>query len=156
MNVGNDMGESPANRLIRFRQAVLPDAGMLFTGKRSPTRSWSRAVSCALQGLIEAWKTQPNFRLHALFGVGVTAAGLWCRLTAAEWLWISFSVGLLMFAELLNTAIERLVDLVVGLAPNSAARFIKDVAAGAVLVAAILAVVIGYLTFSPHLVVVLR
>ena len=78
--------------------------------------------------------------------------GVVCHLTLTEWLWISFAIGLVIFAELMNTAIEDTVDLVVGLRPDPLARRVKDVSAGCVLVAAILAVLIGLLTFLPHLV----
>ncbi len=109
------------------------------------------SLACALQGLVDAWRTQPNLRLHACVGVAVVAAGCWVRLTLTEWLWISFAIGLVIFAELMNTAIEQTVDLVVGPNYDPLARQVKDVAAGFVLVAAIVAVVVGSLTFGPHI-----
>jgi undecaprenol kinase len=68
-----------------------------------------------------------------------------------EWLWVAFAIGLVVFAELMNTAIEQTVDLVVGLRPDPLARRIKDIAAGCVLVAAVLAITIGVFTFIPHI-----
>ena len=109
------------------------------------------ALGHALRGLLDAWRTQPNLRLHVFFGGAVVAAGAWVRLSLTEWLWISFSIGLVIFAELMNTAIEQTVDLVVGLRPDPLARRVKDVAAGCVLASAILAATIGALTFLPHL-----
>jgi diacylglycerol kinase len=84
--------------------------------------------------------------------VAVVALSAWLQLVVIEWLWISFAVGLVLFAELMNTAIEQTVDLVVGPRPDPFARQVKDIAAGFVLVAAVIAVVIGVLTLGPHLI----
>ena len=108
------------------------------------------AFRCAIRGLADAWRSQPNLRLHAYAGTAVVAAGILCRLSTVEWLWITLAVGLVVFAELMNTAIEQSVDLVVGLRPDPLARQVKDIAAGCVLVAAVLAAIIGGLTFLPH------
>ena len=113
---------------------------------------WSRwrSVGFALQGLQEAWQTQPNLRIHVRVGMVAIALGIWLRLSLVEWLWVLFAVSLVIFAELMNTAIEQTVDLVVGLSPDPLARQVKDIAAGCVLVAAAIAFVIGALTFGPH------
>ena len=105
----------------------------------------------ALHGLSEAWQTRPTIRMHIWIGLGVAAAGVWCRLSVMEWLWVSFAIGLVIFAELMQTAIEQTVDLAVGLSPDPLARRVKDVAAACVLVATMLAAAIGTLTFLPHL-----
>lgn len=109
------------------------------------------AVRFAWQGLLEAWKTQPNLRLHV--GVAVTAVslGLWLHLSRIEWLLVSCAIGLVIIAELINTAIERTIDLVVGSQPDPLARQIKDIAAACVLAAVCLAVTIGVFTFGPHI-----
>ena len=110
-----------------------------------------RALHCAWNGIGEAWRSQPHVRLHAAAaGLGV-AMGLWLRLTLIEWLSITFAIGLVLFAEMMNTAIEQTVDLVVGSRLDPLARQVKDIAAGCVLVAAAIAVLIGALTFGPHL-----
>ena len=95
--------------------------------------------------------TQPNLRLQAVIGAAVLAVSAWLRLSPMEWLWISFAIGLVIFAELMNTAIEQTVDLVVGGQFDPFARRVKDVAAGLVLTAAVIALVIGVLTLGPHL-----
>jgi undecaprenol kinase len=118
-----------------------------------PFRARSRwhSFQCAAEGLRDAWRTQPNLRLHVMAAFAVVVLGLWCRLVCIEWLWISFAIGLVLFAELMNTAIEQTVDLVVGFRRDPVARQVKDIAAGCVLVAAIIAVIIGVLTFGPRL-----
>ena len=122
-----------------------------------PWRARSRwyALQCAWNGLREAWLTQPNLRLHTLAAVIAVALAAWCRLPLVEWLWVSFAIGLVIFAELMNTAIEQTVDLVVGLRPDPLARRVKDAAAGCVLVAAITAAAIGLMTFGPRLLQIL-
>ena len=145
----------PVNRIAHYvNSAASSGTGVLV--KRRPHRARTRVQSLgfALHGLREAWHTEPNLRLHAALGAFAIVAGMWCRLTLVEWLWVSFAIGLVLFAELMNTAIEQTVDLVVGNRPDPLARRVKDVSAGCVLTAAILAVVIGALTFVPHLAIV--
>ena len=89
--------------------------------------------------------------MQVWIGAIVIGFGFWYSLSLLEWLWVSFAIGLVIFSELMNTAIEQTVDLVVGLSPDPLARRIKDLAAGCVFVAALLAVVVGLLTFGPHL-----
>ena len=134
------------------------DAPVVFkrTAPQVSARAISRkrvhyALKCAIQGLRDAWASQPNLRIHGYFGLGLVALGLIARLPVAGWLWVAFAIGLVFFAELMNTAIEQTVDLVVGLRPDPLARQIKDIAASCVLVATILAVVIESFVFLPHL-----
>ena len=142
-----------SNRISQYTQpAMKKGAGVLVTPKPVRKQTRMQAIRCALRGIRESWTDQPNFRLHVYFGVCIMALGATLRLAVPEWLWISFAIGLVLFAELVNTTIEQTVDLVVGLSPDPLARRIKDVSAGCVLVAACLAVVIGCLTFIPHLI----
>ena len=120
--------------------------------RRLRPRAILHALRCATQGLCEAWRSQPNLRMHVGFGAAILLFGALCRLSLTEWLWVVVAVGLVIFAELMNTAIERTVDLVVGLRPDPLARHIKDVAAGCVLIAALLALIIECIAFLPHLV----
>ena len=114
-----------------------------------------RRVGCALgeawQGLEGAWRSEPNLRLHAAVSAVVAAGGLLLRFSQHEWLALTLAMGLVIVAELINTVIERTVDLVVGLAPDPLARQIKDLAAGSVLVATLIATLIGLLVLGPRL-----
>ena len=143
----------PSNRLMAYQQTPLKGTAILVTSRPlQHGRTRREAFRCAFQGLRDAWKTQLNLRLQTMCGCCVVALGAWVRLSLIEWLWVSFAIGLVLFAELMNTAIEQVVDLAVGLRPDPLARRVKDLAAGCVLVAAILAAVIGSFTFWPHLV----
>lgn len=104
-----------------------------------------------------AWKgvrsfigREPNARIHCLAIVAVTAAGFFFGITRTEWLVIIVCFGLVLAAEGFNTAIERLVDLV---SPerNPIAGDVKDIAAGAVLICAIAAAIVGLIIFTPYL-----
>ena len=138
------------NRLAQLGPAPLK-ATVIYVNRRLPRRTRLQSLRDALRGLADAWQTQPNLRLHVAIGLGVTFLGAAVRLSLTEWLWVSFAIGLVIFAELMNTAIEQAIDLAVGLAPDPLARRVKDISAGCVLVSAVLAVVIGCLTFLPRL-----
>jgi undecaprenol kinase len=143
------------NRVVQFANVTAAPAGETAApgAFRRPIRARlvRNALKCAVRGLQDAWRSQPNVRLHGYFGLGVMLLGAICRLSLSGWLWVVFAIGLVLFAELMNTAIESTVDLVIGLRPDPLARQIKDVAAGCVLVATILAVMIETLVFIPHL-----
>jgi len=95
-------------------------------------------------------RTQPNARLHLLAAALVCAAGVYFGLHRTEWLWISLAIVLVWSAEAFNTALEQLADAVHPARHPGVGRA-KDVAAAAVLIAALGAAVIGLLVFVPHL-----
>ena len=138
------------NRIAQFERPLLESE----PPRRSfpfHARSRWQSLGYALQGLRDAWESQLNLRLHVYVGLGTVAVGTCLRLSIIEWLWISFAIGLVIFAELMNTAIEQTIDFVVGARFDPLARRVKDLAAGCVLAAAIIAAVIGALTFGQHL-----
>lgn len=104
----------------------------------------------AFSGIAYAGKSQFNFRFHIGVLMLVGIAGWYYQLNSSEWLWIIAASGMVLGAELFNTAIEVLVDLV---SPeiHPKAKIIKDVAAGAVLIAAFAAVLIGLIIFLPKI-----
>jgi diacylglycerol kinase (ATP) len=109
-----------------------------------------RSFGHAFRGLKTLLQTQHNARIHALATVLVVAAGAVAGLSRAEWALIALAVAGVWAAEALNTAVEFLVDLASPELHPLAAKA-KDVAAGAVLVAAIGAVLVGAFVFGPHL-----
>jgi diacylglycerol kinase (ATP) len=109
-----------------------------------------KSFAYALQGLAYLVRTQPNARLHLLTALLVCAAGIYFGLGRAEWLWISLAIALVWSAEAFNTALELLAD-VLHPARHPGIGRAKDVAAAAVLIAALGAAVIGLLVFVPHL-----
>jgi len=109
-----------------------------------------KSLAHALRGVDHVVRTQPNARLHLLAAVLVCAAGVYFGLGRAEWLWISIAIALVWSAEAFNTALELLAD-VLHPARHAGIGRAKDVAAAAVLIAALGAAVIGLLVFAPHL-----
>jgi diacylglycerol kinase len=104
----------------------------------------------AFNGLVYAFKSQLNFKVHCVAAVIVILTGAYLGLSNTEWALIAVAIGLVIVVELVNTAIEVLVDLVSpGQHPKAGA--IKDIAAAAVLIAAVVALAIGLLIFIPKL-----
>ena len=110
-----------------------------------------RSVKYALRGIWVMVKSQHNAWIHAVATVGVICVCLVLGLSAAEWCWIVLAIMAVWTAEALNTAFEFLTDLASPTLHPLAGKA-KDVAAGAVLIAAIGSVVIGALVIGPHVV----
>jgi diacylglycerol kinase (ATP) len=104
----------------------------------------------AFRGLADLFRTQPNARFHLAASVAVLAAGFWLDISRLEWVAVVLCMALVIALEAANTAIEYLTDLV---SPDyhPLAGKAKDVAAGAVLVAAIGAAAVGALVFLPKI-----
>jgi diacylglycerol kinase len=104
----------------------------------------------AIQGLGDLVKSQPNARIHLMVGIAVLAAGYFCRISKYDWIAVILCMALVISLEAVNTALEYLTDLV---SPqyHPLAGKAKDVAAAAVLIAAMGAVVVGLLIFVPYL-----
>lgn len=104
----------------------------------------------AFNGLKMAFRKEPNFRIHAVTTIMVIAAGLYFKLSTTEWLAIIIVIGLVLVTELLNTAIENIADFI---SPerHEKIKTIKDIAAAAVLISAIVALVVGLLIFIPKI-----
>lgn len=110
--------------------------------------SFDKSVSYALKGLRLAFKDN-HMKVHLLIAALVIGAGFFFKITQTEWLVCFIVMGMVIGMEVINTAIEHFVDLV---EPNHNPRAgaIKDLAAGAVLVAAITAVVCGIIIFGKY------
>jgi diacylglycerol kinase (ATP) len=106
----------------------------------------------AFQGIFFTVKTQRNARIHLLAAVAVCIAGFAFNISAADWRWLISCIAFVWFAEMVNTAFEYLCD-VVNPELHESVKNAKDIAAGAVLICAAAASVIGGLTFWPYIVV---
>ncbi len=129
--------------------SVHPGARHWDTARRFLHRE-RRAFAYAFHGLDYAWRTQRHLRLHAAAAALVAGAGLLFGLAPGEWAALLAMMALVGALELLNTVIEVVVDLA---KPqyHPQAKVAKDVAAAAVLVAALGAVAVGLAVFGPHL-----
>lgn len=109
-----------------------------------------RSFGYALQGLAFALRTQANFRIHLVAACAVVGLGLLWGISADDWRWLVIAIALVLAAELMNTAFEHLCN-VVQPELHASVKAAKDVAAGAVLVTAVAAAIIGALVFWPYL-----
>ena len=109
-----------------------------------------RSFGHALSGLGLMLRTQHNAWIHLAATVLVVALGFWLEIAPHDWRWIVLAIALVWVAEIVNTAFEHLCNVV---QPDFhvSVKAAKDVAAGAVLVAAMAAAVIGGLVFLPYL-----
>ncbi|GIO23102.1 diacylglycerol kinase family protein [Oceanobacillus sp. J11TS1] len=102
-------------------------------------------------GLKTVVKKEFNFQLHLIATAVVTAFGIFFSLSLTEWAIILLTISLVLITEMINSIIERVMDFI---QPNYDDRIkeIKDIAAGVVLVTAIISVVVGILIFGPKII----
>jgi diacylglycerol kinase (ATP) len=105
------------------------------------------SFNVAFDGVIHVLRTQRNMRLHFLVAAGVLVAALSFDVGRMELIALLLAIAFVLIAEMVNTAIEAAVD-VASTSFDPMAKLAKDIAAGAVLIAAINAVAVGYLVFS--------
>ncbi|NEP17605.1 MAG: diacylglycerol kinase family protein [Leptolyngbya sp. SIO4C1] len=103
----------------------------------------------AWAGISYAFKTQRNFRIHTGIGIIAFTLGWLLKISSTEAAIICLTIGAVLVMELLNTALESLVDLTVGQTYHELAKICKDCAAGAVLVAAVAAIIIALFIYTP-------
>lgn len=116
-----------------------------------PRHSLLNSINCAIEGIITACKLERNMKIHLIITIFVLTTALFLRLSIADFIYLSFSITFVWVSELLNSAIEKSVDLTIGTKYHDLAKKSKDIAAGAVFVAAVNAVIVGYLVFISHL-----
>jgi len=109
----------------------------------------------AFRGIYYAFRTQHNLWIHLSVMIVVIVSGVFFQLSLYEWGIVVLACGLVLTAELMNTAIEFLVDVVSPERQDKAGR-IKDIAAGAVLIAAVSAAVAGLLVFLPKMILLIK
>jgi undecaprenol kinase len=114
----------------------------------------AKSFSYAFQGILTAIKAERNLKIHFFISLIVLSGSLWLRLSTIEWIFILMAIAGVISLELLNSAIERVVDLATE-EVHPLAKQAKDMAAGAVLIYAFLSVVIGFIIFLPKLLEIL-
>ncbi len=112
--------------------------------------SWLESLNCAIEGILWAAKSERHIRYHFVAALAVVFMALFFKVSALEFFLLVLAAILVIFAELMNTAIEAVVDLVTE-DYHELAKRAKDVAAGAVLVTSVGAVILGYLVLSGHI-----
>jgi diacylglycerol kinase len=115
-----------------------------------PRASFLRSFVFAWNGLLHAILTQRNARVHALLAASAIALGIWLRISPVEFAIVFVAITGVFISEMFNTVAEACVDLITD-QYHPLAQVAKDVAAGAVLLNAVLAVVVGLFVYVPHL-----
>ncbi|MBX9572425.1 MAG: diacylglycerol kinase family protein [Candidatus Obscuribacterales bacterium] len=139
--------ESPSNRIsvpLAWRRRVQRTSSLLESFYHA-----TRGISVALQG-------ERNLKIHFVMAIAAVGLGCYVHLEAMGWALLFLAIGLVITAEMLNTAVERVVDMFCGGQYNSLAKDAKDVAAGAVFCASIASLLIGGAVFLPALLAMLK
>lgn len=110
-----------------------------------------RSFRYAGLGLLSMLRQQPNFFIQIVLAVIALGLGYFLKLSNQEWLWIVLCIGAVLSAEMFNTAIEKVTDIIQPEKDKRAGQ-VKDIAAGAVLVVSIMALVIGLIIFLPKII----
>lgn len=115
-----------------------------------PLRKWINSANNAIEGILQAAKSQRHLRYHLYAAFSILIISFILGVRREEFLLIAFLVVLVIVAEMLNSALEMVVDIV---SPqiNEKARIAKDMAAGAVLITALGAAIVGYVILMPYL-----
>jgi diacylglycerol kinase len=135
-------------RLSQIDQEASLETSLTLTGRL-------RSFRCAIRGITVMVQSQRNAWIHAIATCIVCAAGAFFGLSRSEWCWIVLAIVVVWMAEALNTAFELLADFASPTFHPIAGKA-KDVAAGAVLIAALGATVIGILIMGPHIITLFR
>jgi undecaprenol kinase len=114
---------------------------------------WKRfyeSFKFAWSGIFQTFKTERNFQIHVFISIILFVVGFFLHFTRLEWIVVLFLIGGMLSLELMNTALEHVVDLVTK-DFKPLAKAAKDAAAGAVFVYAMLSVIIGVIILSNHI-----
>jgi len=109
-------------------------------------KSFSTALGHAMDGVIRAFKTERNLRIDYIIGLIVLVTSLFFDFTKTEFACICLTIGFVIFAEMINSTVEYIVDLITDKYDNRA-KAAKDIAAGGVLIASCVSVVVAYFLF---------
>ncbi|MDO9153764.1 MAG: diacylglycerol kinase family protein [Paludibacter sp.] len=107
-----------------------------------------RSLLFALKGVQHVLVTEANMRIHLIFTVLVIICGFIFKISGTEWMLCLMCFGLVISMEMMNTAIEKYIDFI-SLKHHAAAGHVKDIAAGAVLISAFIAAIVGLMIFVP-------
>ena len=112
---------------------------------------FSQSIEFALTGIRTVFQDERNMHSHLILGIITILFGFIFQLNKWEWLWILLCVFLVIIMEIVNTAFENVVDMVTDFHFHSIGKKIKDMAAGAVLITALFAVIVGCIIFLPKI-----
>lgn len=110
---------------------------------KSFTYAWAGITSC--------FKSESNFRIHLIAAVAAIIFAMLLNIAATEWIAICFCIALVLVMEMMNTAIEKLCDMV-HVEQHPVIKKVKDIAAGAVLISAVFSLITAAIIFLPKII----
>ncbi|CAM4123565.1 UDP kinase [Streptococcus penaeicida] len=114
-------------------------------------RTVTSSLEFALTGIVTAVQEERNLKSHLLSALVAVLAGILLRISAIEWLFLFLAIFLVIALEIVNSAVENVVDLASDYHFSMLAKKAKDMAAGAVLVMSLYAVITGIIIFAPKI-----
>jgi len=114
-------------------------------------KKFFNSVVFALHGMKQFFSGDRNGKIQTVFGITAIALGFTLSISPSQWLLVLFCIGLVISLEMINSAIEKFCDMITT-DFHPGIKVIKDVAAGAVLVASVTSLVIGLIIFIPAIV----
>lgn len=132
----------------KVAQSLIPRA---WRRRVERTSSLAESFYHALRGLSVAFRSERNLKIHTGLAIVAITLAIYLRFDPTSWALLFLAMGLVITAELLNTALERAVDMFTGGEFNNLAKDAKDVAAGAVVCASITSLAIGASIYLPRL-----
>ena len=121
------------------------------TEKKWKNRTVYASLEFALTGIITAFREERNLRKHAVSASLAIIFGFVFRISRVEWLFLLLAIFLVIFGEIINSAIENVVDLASEYHFSMLAKNAKDMAAGVVLFISLYAVIVGMMIFLPKI-----
>lgn len=123
--------------------------------KKFSVKARIHSFGYAFKGIVTLLRNEHNARIHLCAAFCTVTAGWFFNITTTEWMMVIFAIGFVFSAEAVNSAIEYLADTI-SPEQNDLIGKAKDIAAAAVLFAAIAAAIIGCLIFIPHIILLLK
>lgn len=119
------------------------------------TENFVKSFKYAISGIVYGMKTQRNIIIQLCFAVLAIFFGAFLKISKIEWIVIIFTIMFVIFAEMINTAVETVIDLITE-EYNKKAKIAKDVAAGAVLISAINAICMGLIIYLDKILALIK
>lgn len=104
------------------------------------------SLNYAIMGIVQCFKREKNMQIHMIIAILTITFSLITNITKVEFIFVIFSISFVIVAEMFNTAIEKTLDTIVNYR-HPLVKIAKDISAGAVLIAAINAIIVGYIIF---------
>lgn len=136
------------NQYLQFCVAI--KMKKITTENRYSLKKRADSFRFAFGGLGHLFKSQPNALIHLLITILVICSGIFFRITKIEWIVLIIFIGMVIAAELINTAMEYLIDIISPEYKETAGKA-KDLAAAAVLICAFAAAISGLIIFIPYI-----